>query len=184
VVITIIGIADVSRATIVTAAPDTPGYSAWTIFGSPHANGFHTNYWAWGINDNDVVVGAGNDPSHANHIFAMKSTYNSQTETWTTTNLGTLTSAGYDMSRAYSVNHNGDAVGCAYLYSDSNNMRAVVLRSDGTVNIADLSNVLTNYDKTLSESSAGIRAVPEPSSIVFLVVGALSLLACSSGKRM
>jgi prepilin-type N-terminal cleavage/methylation domain-containing protein/prepilin-type processing-associated H-X9-DG protein len=33
--------ADVSRGTIAMAAADTPGYYAWTIFGSPHANGFH-----------------------------------------------------------------------------------------------------------------------------------------------
>jgi probable HAF family extracellular repeat protein len=41
---------------------------------------------------------------------------------------------------------------------------------DGTVNISDLSNVLTNYDKSYAASAAGIRAVPEP--------GMLALLAC------
>ena len=36
---------------------------------------------------------------------------------------------------------------------------------DGTVDINDLGNVLANYDKSAGLSSAGIKAVPEPSSL-------------------
>jgi hypothetical protein len=46
---------------------------------------------------------------------------------------------------------------------------------DGTVNISDLSNVLTNYDKTAG-AFGGIEAVPEPGSITLLLAGAVGLL--------
>ena len=39
---------------------------------------------------------------------------------------------------------------------------------DGTVNISDLSIVLTNYDKTCGGVAAGIRAVPEPSALLLV----------------
>ena len=44
---------------------------------------------------------------------------------------------------------------------------------DGTVDINDLTIVLTNYDTT---SGKGIKAVPEPSCVVLLGIGALALV--------
>jgi hypothetical protein len=49
---------------------------------------------------------------------------------------------------------------------------------DGTVNISDLSNVLTNYDKTAA-AGASLAAVPEPSVLAMLAAGLLALLACA-----
>jgi len=48
---------------------------------------------------------------------------------------------------------------------------------DGTVNISDLSNVLTNYDKTAASSAAGIKAVPEPSALLLAALGLVGLWA-------
>jgi probable HAF family extracellular repeat protein len=53
---------------------------------------------------------------------------------------------------------------------------------DGTVNISDLSNVLTNYDKTAS-ASGGIKAVPEPSTIALLAAALASLLGYARRKH-
>jgi hypothetical protein len=53
---------------------------------------------------------------------------------------------------------------------------------DGTVNISDLSNVLTNYDK--SATAAGIRAVPEPSMLALAAAGMAGLLACAWRRRV
>jgi hypothetical protein len=82
-----------------------------------------TNFWAWGINDANVVIGAGNDPSNGNRIFAMK--YDLATNT--TVSLGTLTAAGYTYSRAYSINHGGNAVGTVYGKNTTGGPEAAVL---------------------------------------------------------
>jgi hypothetical protein len=42
--------------------------------------------------------------------------------------------------------------------------------NDGTVDISDLSKVLTNYDKSVGSSAAGLKVVPEPASIVMLAM--------------
>jgi hypothetical protein len=52
---------------------------------------------------------------------------------------------------------------------------------DGTVNISDLSNVLTNYDRTLQ--AAGLKAVPEPGALALLAVGLVGLLARTRRKQ-
>ncbi len=50
---------------------------------------------------------------------------------------------------------------------------------DGTVNGTDLNVVLSNYNQTLAAGAA----VPEPSAIVFLGVGAVSLLGYAWRRR-
>ena len=49
--------------------------------------------------------------------------------------------------------------------------------ADGKVDINDLTIVLANYGQSDGESAAGIKAVPEPSCVVLLGVGGVSLLA-------
>jgi formylglycine-generating enzyme len=41
--------------------------------------------------------------------------------------------------------------------------------SNGTVDIADLAKLLTNYDKSVGASAGGIKAVPEPSAVMLLL---------------
>jgi hypothetical protein len=47
--------------------------------------------------------------------------------------------------------------------------------NDGIANISDLSNVLTNYDKSL-DASAGIKPVPEPATLVLLSIAAIGIV--------
>jgi hypothetical protein len=54
--------------------------------------------------------------------------------------------------------------------------------NDGTVNIADLSNVLTNYDKTAA-AAAGPTAVPEPGTLSLCSAMLASLLALVGRRR-
>ena len=49
---------------------------------------------------------------------------------------------------------------------------------DGQVDINDLTVVLTDYGRSLG-ASAALSAVPEPSCLVLLGVGAITLLACA-----
>jgi hypothetical protein len=55
---------------------------------------------------------------------------------------------------------------------------------DNTVNISDLSNVLTNYDKSMGLGAApGLKAVPEPATLVLLASSAIGLAAYAWRKR-
>jgi hypothetical protein len=51
----------------------------------------------------------------------------------------------------------------------------------GTVDINDLTIVLANFGYGVT--AAGIKAVPEPSCIVLLGVGAIGLVACTCRRR-
>jgi hypothetical protein len=53
----------------------------------------------------------------------------------------------------------------------------------GTVDINDLTIVLANYNQTFGASAAGIQAVPEPSCVVLLAIGAIGLLAFAWRRR-
>jgi hypothetical protein len=45
-------------------------------------------------------------------------------------------------------------------------------------NIADLANLLTNYDKSMSAAAMAISPVPEPGTMALLAAGVAGLLAC------
>jgi hypothetical protein len=53
----------------------------------------------------------------------------------------------------------------------------------GTVDIADLGNLLTNFDKTLSSAASGLSPIPEPSSFVLAGIGAIGLIVCAWRTR-
>ena len=60
---------------------------------------------------------------------------------------------------------------------------------DGTVDINDLTIVLANYNTSFGSPAAGLSAVPEPSCVVLVGIGAFALLGyawrrrASSGER-
>ena len=53
----------------------------------------------------------------------------------------------------------------------------------GTVDVNDLTIVLANFGQTAGSSAAGPAAVPEPSAILLLAAGVVSLLACACRRR-
>jgi hypothetical protein len=55
--------------------------------------------------------------------------------------------------------------------------------NNGIADMADLSKLLTNFDKTYGASAGGIKAVPEPSTIPLLLAGAIGLLAYARRRR-
>jgi hypothetical protein len=80
-----------------------------------------------------------------------------------------------DISDLSKVLTNYDKSGLTWADGDFNN--------DTNVDISDLSNALTNYDKSLGASAAGIKAVPEPSTLLLTVSGLVGLLACAWRRR-
>ena len=54
---------------------------------------------------------------------------------------------------------------------------------DGTVDINDLTIVLANYGQGVAAPAAGVAAVPEPSSLILVGLGAVALLVCVRGCR-
>jgi formylglycine-generating enzyme len=74
-----------------------------------------------------------------------------------------------DINDLSKVLTNYDQTGKARADGDFNN--------DGKVDINDLGVVLTNYDKSIAASAAGIKAIPEPSTIAILLAAAIGLLA-------
>jgi probable HAF family extracellular repeat protein len=173
---------------------------------------------AFAISDTGVAVGTSQDVSAVNRAFVAKysGTYSGGTYsggTWTTTDLNTLIAAGtgWTLTRATAISTNGAYI-CGYgtiagqthgfllapLLGDANldgtvniNDLSKVLtnydqtgmgwadgdfNADGKVNIDDLSKVLTNYDQSVGSSAAGIKAVPEPSSLLLFGVVAIGLL--------
>jgi probable HAF family extracellular repeat protein len=55
---------------------------------------------------------------------------------------------------------------------------------DGSINIQDLSNVLTNYDKSIGAAATpGIKAVPEPATLSLWTVGLIALLVSVRLRR-
>jgi probable HAF family extracellular repeat protein len=161
-----------------------------------------TNFYALGINDQNVVIGYGNDPNAGNRMFALK--YNPATGT--TVSLGTLTSDGHTYSRAYSINHAGDAVGTVYGKTTTGEAeRAVIFQAGG--GIVDLNTLyagiitpgwtlkcataindngwIAGYATNGSGETRGflLSAVPEPSTLLLAATGLVGLVTYAWRKR-
>jgi hypothetical protein len=168
--------------------------------------------YARGINDSGVIVGnEGTSVGKALVNYAGVAGADVDLNTL----LSPISGAGWSLSYAYGIDNNGDIVGRGknssgithgYLLKPAmagdanldgtvniNDLSKVLTNYDktgmqwadgdfdggGTVNINDLSKVLTNYDKTAS-AAAGIHAVPEPSTLLLLAIG---LIAYAWRKR-
>jgi probable HAF family extracellular repeat protein len=114
--------------------------------------------YAKGISDSGEIAGWGANPAGQTRAFLLRPALSGDTDLDGTVNI-------QDLSRVLT---NYDKTGMTWADGDFND--------DGTVNISDLSNVLTNYDKTRAASAAGIRAVPEPGTLVLLVASLVGLL--------
>jgi probable HAF family extracellular repeat protein len=169
--------------------------------------------YARGINDSGVIVGYDGTTSFVNYTGTPGA------NTALTSLLAPGQGTGWTFTRAYGIDNNGDIVGYgknaagisrAYLLKpaltgDANLDGTVNIQDlskvltnydatgklwadgdfngDGTVNISDLSNVLTNYDRSMGASAAGIRAVPEPSGAVLTIVCVAGLVLGLRQKR-
>ena len=54
---------------------------------------------------------------------------------------------------------------------------------DGTVDINDVTIVLANFGQTSGESAGGPQAVPEPGTLALLAAGVIGLLVCAGRRR-
>jgi probable HAF family extracellular repeat protein len=206
-------------ASMLASFPDVNQYAAYFSGGKaiklslPYTGPAGRVDTAWGINDSGVIVGSsatGDSTTAANHAFIYD---NANGLRDMNTEFASMIPSGWTLTAARGIDNNGDIVGYMYngtayrgfllaaatpLPGDANLDGTVNItdlskvltnydktgmtwgegdfNGDGTVNISDLSNVLTNYDKTAT--AAGIKAVPEPSALVLLAAGAGGLLSC------
>jgi hypothetical protein len=131
-----------------------PGLGTWVL-----------NY-AYGIDDRGDIIGRGYPTGVApTHAFLLKPTIAGDANGDGTVNIG-------DLSILLA---NFDKTGMTWNQGDFD--------ANGTVNIADLSQMLANFDKTANSSGPGIKAVPEPSSLVLLAISATTLFACAWRRR-
>jgi probable HAF family extracellular repeat protein len=174
---------------------------------------------ALGINNSGVIVGqSAITQGGATHAFIYGYQGNNTMQDMNTLFASSIPT-GWTLTSATGIDSNGDIVGAAV--SPSGTLQGFLLAStlpgdanldgtvnitdlskvltnydktgmqwadgdfngDGTVNIADLSNVLTNYDKSLGASPAGMQVVPEPSSLLLVAAALVGLPAYAWRKR-
>ena len=115
---------------------------------------------ATGINDNGWIAGYGINPSGNTDPFLLKPAIAGDANLDGKVDINDLTIV---------LANYGQNAGMSWGTGDFNN--------DGKVDINDLTIVLAHYGQSLGSSAPGLSAVPEPSSLILLSIGAIGLTA-------
>ena len=117
---------------------------------------------ATAIDDNGDIIGYGNNGSPARSGFMLAAAVPGDANLDGKVDVNDLTVVLTNFGKSGMTWATGDFVG------------------NGTVDINDLTIVLAHFDQTFGATPGGnVSAVPEPSSLVLVGAGAVSLFACS-----